>query len=430
MRTEGIRPLACPAAWSGRTLGLALWAVTGAALSQGSPAAAGWWVTLDQDITRESNLYRLSEGAPTPAGLAREDTLYRTTVGAGARLPLGRQRVGLDLAWQAGRFDRNTQLDHDGLVADLRLDWETVGRLSGTLRARRDRSLVRFGSEGLVGDSATRNLGTTTRVDAGVRLGGPTRWGFELEGQHLSQSFSSAAFRSRELRQSTGWAGARYNAHGAWNAGLGLRALAGRYPSFALRADGSAEADRFDGRYLDLTGQWKPTGASQLDLRLSLGRTRYDRATASDLAGLTGTAAWTWRPTGKLQLQTRLARDRGQESATLFFPGSGRVADFSRTTRSLSATLDWSASAKVSLVLGGLWARRDLVDTRQDLFGRPLVLQGTDRTSVTSLAANWTPTRRLALGCEIVREQRTHQGPLSTDYGVSISGCRGRWLLD
>jgi hypothetical protein len=220
-----------------------------------------------------------------------------------------------------------------------------------------------------------------------------------------------------------------YRAAAAWRAWAGVREVRGRYPFFAQAPGGVDVEDRFDGRYIDFGGRWADGGPSTLDLRLSVGRTRFDRATASDLSGLTGTATWTWRPTGKLAVQTRLARDRGQESKTLFFPGSGRVADFSRTTSSVGLTVDWAATAKIAMQLGVLQAERDLADTRQDLFGRPLSLRGQDRTSVVSAGLTWSPQPGLSLGCEVARESRAQQGLLSSDYDLTVGSCRARLNL-
>ncbi|MFY7854586.1 MAG: hypothetical protein ACOVQT_00490 [Rubrivivax sp.] len=389
----------------------------------------GLQASAEQTLTYESNLFRLPGDTPVPAGRQRSDTLSRTTLSGAAVMGLGRQRLGVDWLWEAGRFNRNAVLDHDASAVDLRFDWSTRGELSGVLRAQRDRSLVRFGSDGLVPGAEARNLGTTTRLEAVARLGGAARWSTEVDVQQIEQRYSAASFRSRALDQSTASWALHYRAAAAWRAWAGVREVRGRYPFFAQAPGGVDVEDRFDGRYIDFGGRWADGGPSTLDLRLSVGRTRFDRATASDLSGLTGTATWTWRPTGKLAVQTRLARDRGQESKTLFFPGSGRVADFSRTTSSVGLTVDWAATAKIAMQLGVLQAERDLADTRQDLFGRPLSLRGQDRTSVVSAGLTWSPQPGLSLGCEVARESRAQQGLLSSDYDLTVGSCRARLNL-
>jgi nucleoid-associated protein YgaU len=216
----------------------------------------------------------------------------------------------------------------------------------------------------------------------------------------------------------------------ALSTGLALRAARGRYPHFAQGADGSDIADRYHGRYVDWDVRWVPGDVSRIDARLSLGRTTFDRATASDVSGATGQLLWTWRPTAALRLETRLARERGQDSSALYFPGSGRYADFSRTTTSLGTAAYLQLTAKVQLVAGLAGAKRQLVDTRQDLAGATTLRTGDDRTRVASLGVRWQPLRTVTLGCDVTHEQRTHTGALSTDYHASTQGCHAQLVLN
>jgi hypothetical protein len=128
-------------------------------------------------------------------------------------------------------------------------------------------------------------------------------------------------------------------------------------------------------------------------------------------------------------MEARLSRDRGQDSSALYFTGSGRFADYSRTTSAVTLGANYELSSKIALTAGWLYADRKLVDTRQDLFGATLVRFGDDRTTLVTLGARWVPTRSVTLGCDIGREQRRHDGPLSTDYSVNTASCFGQFTL-
>lgn len=397
----------------------------------GCAQASPYYFGVSQSITHDSNIYRLADGAAAPFGLTRSDRIATTTLLAGVRQPLGRQALRGDASLRASRFGRHEALDNQGHALALALDWATVGRLSGSVSLARDRSLVRFDSENTSSGPAIleRNLATTTRLEAVARIGLVTRWSAEARYSFQETDYSAAAYRPRGLRQQGIGASLRHAFNDALSVSGGLRATEGRYPRFALAADGSFVEDRYQGRFVDLGARWVPGAVSQFDARLSLGRTNFERATASDVSGLTGSALWTWRPSAKLRLETRLARDRGQDASALFFPGSGLFADFSRTTNSITLGVHHEWSAKLSFSGGIGYADRQLVDTRQDLFGGTLVRNGDDQTTFSSLSVRWLPARSLTLGCDLGREERRHQGPLSTDYHANIFGCFGQFTL-
>lgn len=394
-----------------------------------SAQSGPYWLGLSENISHDNNLYRLSSGAAVPGGLSRGDTTFATTLFAGLDQPIGRQRVRADASLRASRFSRNESLNHEGYSLKLGADWATIERLSGTVNLARERSLVRFSNDLLTDVNFERNIVTHTSLDATVRVGVVTRWSAELTLAHQLADYSAASYAAREYRQNSVSTGLRYTASGALSLAAALRATQGRYPRFARSATGEDVADRYQSRNLDLSARWNASGVSQVDARLSLGKTSFDRATASDFSGITGSLGWIWRPTGKLRMESRLTRDRGQDGSALYFASSGRYADFSRHSTALSLAAGYEVSSKITLTAGALIGWRDLVDTRTDLAGTPIVRQGSDRTSVVSLSARWTPQRSLTLGCDSAWEQRHHSGPLSTDYSVNTISCFGQFVL-
>lgn len=407
-------------------------AVAVAAAAGGAAAQTGPYAGGSVSYTHDSNVYRLADGTEPPPGTPRSDRITSASVMAGLRLPLGRQVLSADASLRSTRYADHASLDHDGHRVALGLDWATVERLSGSASLSRERTLVRFDSDAALSGVPTlqRNLATITHAEAVARIGLITRWSAELGATADAVDYSAPAFRPRDFRQSGVSAGLRHRASDALSMGLGLRATRGRYPHFAQGADGGDIADRYHGRHVDWDVRWVPGDVSRIDARLSLGRTTFDRATASDVSGATGQLLWTWRPTTRLRLETRLARERGQDSSALYFPGSGRYADFSRTTTSLGTAIYWQMTAKVQWVAGLAGAERQLVDTRQDLAGATTLRTGDDRTRVGSLGVRWQPLRTVTLGCDATRERRTHAGALSTDYHASTLGCHAQLVLN
>lgn len=415
------------------TVALLLAGPAATALAQSSPFYFG----ASQGVTRDSNLYRLSDGAaPLPAGRSKSDTVYTTSLLAGIDQPIGRQRVRGDVSLRASRFANNKVLDNEGYGLKLGADWSTIGRLSGSINLVSDRSLARFANDTLSINNLQRNIASSTTFDTTVRRGLVTRWSAEATYAHQRVGYSASEFEPREYRQNSLSAGVRYTPSGLISFGAALRGTEGRYPRFALLANGSYLADTYSGRNLDLSTRWTPSGVSQFEARLSFGNTSYDRDTARDFSGVTGGLAWIWRPTGKLRFETRLARDTGQESAAIGFVstpsgvGSGlRYADASRVTNTLSVAAQYELSAKILLSTYAGVAQRSLSDSRPDLFGNVATLTGSDRTSTLNFGARWLPTRSITVGCDLGWEQRSTSSVLSTDLSGNTVGCFGQLTL-
>lgn len=413
-----------------RTLGPTLMALLALACNSAAAQSSPWWAGGMLQYSRDSNIYRLPDGAaPLGPGRAESDSILTTTLIAGLDQPIGRQRLRLDASLRDSRFGDNKLLDNNGHAVKLGLDWATIGRLSGTVSVLSDRSLVRFESGALGSTSLERNIADTKQFDLLARVGLVTRLSGELAFNHQQVDYSAAAFEYREYRQNLLRAGVRYTPSGLISLAASVRGTQGRYPRFARNLRGDFIADRYTGRNLDLSALYTPSGVSQFEARISLGSTSYERSSASDLSGATGQLAWIWRPTGKLRTETRLQRDRGQDSVPVGFSASGRFADFSRASDTLSVAAHYELSAKVSLSAALTTSRRDLVDSRLDLLGNPVVRSGSDRSSIWQAGARWLPTRALTLGCDYSHERRRTDSTLSSDYSVSTLGCFGQMLL-
>ena len=170
---------------------------------------------------------------------------------------------------------------------------------------------------------------------------------------------------------------------------------------------------------------WEPSGASTVTARLNFGKLEYDRATASDFDGVTGSLAWAWRPTGLLAVTTTLARDVGQE-AGFVRPTEDTVTtatDFSRITNRIGIAATYELTGKVGLTGGLSYARRTFADGFTGATGR-------ENTTTASLGARWAATRTVALGCHLSRESRSASGAGSSDMENDRVGCFASLTVD
>ncbi len=395
-----------------------------AAQAEGSP----WSLGLSQAVSRSSNLLRLPADAAVPAGFSRADTVSSTALLAGLDQPFGRQRAYGSLRLSADRLSNNGIYDNEGYALSGGLDWATVERVSGTLRASANRTLADFYADE-IGFLAKKNLQTTGEIDNTVRIGVVTDWTAELNGAIRSVDYSAGEYQSREFRERSAGASLRFSPGGAASLGLGWRETRGRYPRFRTAADGTPLPDHFARSDLDLSGSLQPSGASRLAARLSLARIRYDIASQRDFSGVTGLLRWTWQPTAKLRLDTRLTRDPSQSS--YFSDGADAAADatvdYSRMTTTLLWRADWQATAKLAFNARLTHARRALTRT---LSGSGSAVDGRDRRTVLEAGADWAPTRSLRLGCNVARDQRSGDtSTLTSDYRDNTLACSARFTL-
>jgi hypothetical protein len=340
-------------------------------------------------------------------------------VAAGLDQRIGRQRLLGEAALRVLRYRGNDSLDHEGHTLSAAWAWETVERLSGTLRAGSTRSLLPYASEAVPG-STSRNLETTNELAALARLGGQGRLSFEAALGTRQVDYSDPAYATAELRTDTLALGGRWRAGGALVYGAAWRHTWARYPGLG---------DRYHVDALDFSAESAPAGASRLYLRLSPTRARYDAATERDFSGLTAAAQWRWQAGGKLALTLRAVRDLGQDAYLERYGSDGSAA-------AVRGNVD-DSTVLTRVVLEGVYAYSDktqlitsLGATRRELTrlppGQTALLEGRDTTAAATLGVRWAPTRHAALGCDAGLERRTARGTLSGPYNASTLTCFGR----
>lgn len=401
------------------------------ALVLGMAGATAWagpyWVSATQSVTHESNLLRAEDGQFLPESLSRSDTVYTTAVEGGIDQPIGRQRVFGSAQLRHTRFQHNRIYDNGGHRLNAGVEWATVERLSGSVGLTVQRNLAQFANDE-TGILTRSNLERTRLAESSVRWGLGARLTAEASVDWRSVDFSAPEFASRAFRQTSTYLGLRHAPSGALWWSTGWRQSSGVYPNFRRTAEGF-EADHFDRQELEWRAAVRPSGSSEIEARLGLGRTRYDTAANRDVSGLFGGLTWAWRPTGRLRLQTRWSRDPSQDSyflTTLF--GRGTLS-YDRVATTVQLRSDLELSAKTSLFAAWGWTDRSL--TRSIAVGGGTLddIRIDDRTRQYALGLRWRASRAILLGLDLAGDSRSRATLLSRPYSATSINAFGQLTL-
>lgn len=395
--------------------------VLAAALSAAPLSAAAqddadrpWFVGVSQEFRWESNTLNAPSNEVS-------DTLSATSLFGGVNARLGRQRVRGDLALVHTAYRRFSERDTDGWRGGLALDWETVGRLSGTVSARSQRQQAEPNVGG-VQQVSLSNVERSDEVQARARLGGAALLSLEGGVGQRRVKFSAPELAYRGYTQDSADVGASWRPSDILTLSLGASASQSDYRA---PAPGDIRSDDSERRSIDFGARWAPTGASSFGGRLSATREDYSRATAQDFSGVTGFVNWNWQPTGKLALVTTLARDTGQELGFLRDEESARVTatDFARVSTRLSLVAGYELTGKIRMTGALAHQRRSLVDTISGGRGR-------DNSTSLDLGVRWAATRTVGVGCSVGHITRSASGTGSNDYDNNTVGCVASVTID
>lgn len=386
-----------------------------------------WQLGAKQEFSADTNLFRAPDGQRV-----RRDITSTTSLLVGLDQPLGRQRLGAELSAGYSRYKNNTQLDGSTYALTGRLDWATVGRLSGLASVYDRASLFRYDldrQQTFTGRTQLRSRGAALQA----RLGVVTAWSLEAGLTAAQDRYSRAEFRYRDLRQAGGDLGLRWQPSEMLSARVGVRRIDGRYPHYAVDDSGAVQPDDFQRDDVELSLRWKPNDKSQLRARLNRTREQHDLLGARDGSGWTGELAYDWQLTGK----TGLILSAGRESSVggSRFDDDFIVQDSSDARRSnrIKAQLRYDATSKIRAEFDLQQVQRTLDDSfvlTPQLDGGVPIAQGDsarDRLVTAGLRLRYQASRGLLFGCSIGHERRsTSDTTLTYPYRVSTGACFGQ----
>ncbi len=402
--------------------------------SSASAQVSPYYIGVSQYLAHNSNVYRLGDGQSLTnnPNASKSDLVSATSLVAGIDQSFGRQRVYGSGTLGANRYQHNSNLNGETFNLSLGLDWSTRERLSGTLSASANQSLAQFNAAVVGGVVQTKkNLTNSEALNARFQIGVVTRYTAEASLGYRKQRYSAAEYEYLGYNESSGSVGLRFRPSSLLAMGAALRLTQASYPRFNQTSPGVFEADKLKRQDIDFTGDWQPSGNSSVNLRLSPTQTRYDRNTASNFSGLTGSANWGWQATGKSRLATTLSRDTSQSSqaVSLGIFGTG-VSDYSQITTALQVRGSHELTGKVGLTAGITFAHRSLTSSLSTVFLPGTSSTGGEDSNTLSLGVRWTPTRSSQVGCDISTERRSSSNPaLSQPLSAALFGCYGQLSL-
>lgn len=404
---------------------------TGTAGAEANP----YFLGVNQAFSYESNVYNLEDGQPQPPNVQSwTDAISITSLNGGIDQPFGRQRFFFTGNVAQNIYKRNTQLNNLSYGLDTGLDWQTVERLSGTLRLTANQGLGGFNLYGTP-ESFEKNIQDTQQALATVRWGITPR--VALEGGYIFRrvQMSNPAAQNNEYDQNTASVGVSYGGDGVLTFGLAGRFSKTDYPFYELitpRPPPSPApppyylADEADGKNLDLTASWVPSGLSKLEARLSFTDVTHTVNTANDFRGLTGSIRWVYQPSGKFF--TRLSVLVAPGTGATFNDFSGSTTPFVNNARSstevrLGAT--YLATGKTRF--NGFLALEN--DRLSQQVSANTIQTGTVSNITAFLGTNYSPTRSIDLSCSLRYDNRSTESTLSHPYSGTTVLCSAELLL-
>jgi hypothetical protein len=243
-------------------------------------------------LYHDSNVFRLSDGAPSPAGVtSRSDTIYRVGLGLKADLPVSRQHLLLNANINSYSYDRYSQLDNVAYDAGAAWRWQAGSRLSGDVGYRRQRYLGDLGEvQATIKDQVTQDRFYAT---AGYLM--TPRWRVRGAADWYKWDHSDVARNVLDLRVSSTTVGLDYITPANNSIGGQFKYSHGDYPNPQV-FNGTAVSNDYDEYETSAVLHWVLTGKSTLFARLGYTKREHDEVTARDFGGGTGRVSLDWTP--------------------------------------------------------------------------------------------------------------------------------------
>lgn len=392
---------------------LCLCLATGSAWADLEPFSLG----ASETISHDSNIYRANDGNHP------SDWYSTTKLTAAVNEPLGRQQlVGTAAAdYTAYRARQDRGLDSFGYQGALRLDWNTIGDLSGSIGGDASRSRHLYGFDDVSGTDRSLNLETDSHAFARISLGGPSRWKLFGGFDATRRRFSLDTYAVNDEQQWSQSFGTTYSTTPDLSFGITGAYTRGEYPNYPV-------SSKFSSRSVSATTRLTATGNSAFNA--SVGYTTEDSDLQAPLRFVNGSVSWNWTPPSRFTVGLALARstDGGATSPT------GGLNDRSLNTTG-SLNVSYEATAKISITAGGQYIQRKYADVLvPDVLADGTVdpnnfsrVSGTSHTSRVSLGAHYKPTRTADLTCSWAHEVRQSRSPellqFSSNYVDNIAQC-------
>lgn len=379
-------------------------------------------------LYHDSNVFRLSDNAPLPAGASKSDTIYRVGLGLKANLPISRQHLLLDAKIDNYTYDRNSQLDNFAYRAGAAWRWQVGSPLSGDIGYTRQRYLGDLGEV----QASVRDMITQDRFYATAGYLVTPRWRVRGGVDWTKWDHSEVTRDTLDLRVASTTVGLDYITPANNSIGGQFKYSHGNYANRQVFA-GSAISNDYDEYETSAVLHWVLTGKSEFNARLGYTKREHDEVTARDFGGGTGRLSLDWAPGGKTLINASVWREiySVEERGTLGEGGLEQAAASYVISSGASIGPTWAPTVK--LVFQG-----KLVHEKRKYEGDPGIVFGVapvvgapgahreDTFNGLRLSAGYTPIRALRLSLSAEHGKRDSNAFLR-DYDYNLISANARF---
>jgi len=354
------------------------------------------------DVTRDSNLFRLSDSANTVALLGtdqREDTYTRGELGFRTDANAGRQHFNVNGNVNHSRFDRFSYLDNTGGTANAVWNWAVGNQWQGELGYGYNRMLAAFELQ-----STGQNIRTQKHGFANANYQFHPSWRTRVALDDLKTDYSAATSQDRISDGRSGEVGLEYVAASQSTVGVRVRRTQGDFPNHQLV--GTTMIDNsFEQTDTGVTLDWRASGHTRVVGGVDYTRRTHSQFSSRDYDGPTARLNVDWNQSDKLLWRAAAWREL-TESDDL--TPSYVVSD------GVSLIPSWSISSKVNLAATASRVKRDYRgDPRIVLL--VLTQRREDVVNTATLTLRYLPTPHIGVNMSYTDERRTSNTPLD-DY--------------
>ena len=354
-------------------------------------------VTLGVSVSYDSNFFR-------DPGLVRDpesETITTGYVGLLIDKPYAQQRFYLNATATAYRYNKNSDLDFNGVDYRAAWYWHLTPRINGTLSAARTETPTQFQ------DTLSRQSDVTITenyiFDLNARVIGG--WHILLGISRLNRKSEEASLQGQpDFREISGETGIRYSFKSGSSIDALWRRIDGEQDSQLINNVIVISTENYQEDQSELRASWILSPASSLTARVTYLDRQYDQIPQNDFSGTEGELGSTWAPTSKLNVRLTGARN--------IEPWQSLASTY-RVSNALTFALTWQATAKTSVNMN---YQRTIDD-----YPAPsaLVVDREDTSDIVALGLNWLPLRSLSIGASVLYQQRSSNNPLF-EYDATI----------
>ena len=358
-------------------------------------ADRGLSATLGMDVTSDSNVFRVPDGAdPSQYGfpnVKRADILFSPYATLDAKLAFARERLHLAATERLARYQSNTNFDgrYADLVADTHSELADVWVLD--LSGDQNQAASNYADF----RTSTQNTQTTRHGRVALTLQPHSFWMSRVIYDYLRGRDTAPAAKQNDFNVSSVRAEAGVKTSLGKEFTLGVMSSDGTYPT-PQNVNGTLISNDYREREADVRAMVPLGGSTSATARIGYSKRRYREVPQRDYSSLAGVIDFAWEATGHLSFRAGVAR-----------PAEGLQDQF--LVYAVTTRVHLDALYQVSQHLG-LSATVAQVKTKYE--GDPtLSTQRQDRTPEWTLAADWHPTERLALNLGYDHISRTSNLP-------------------